>query len=321
MTRCGYATPRKKALNIKFGHIVPTFNAFNEIKTKFPLLPYLIRPMVYESSFRYIIQPEEYLPSHAAMQINGTLVSDAFKFDYALFGGNSDFVISNKIAGAGKYAIAGFDSTNFKLFGGRIGARFADVNIGVSYTYDKSPNATVNDNITLVNTKLAASPYQVPSVSKVGAGDRNRIGADISVEAFGLTLESEYIYTMTTLSDKDKAMLKYLITVSSVQTGVPGVAPIPMFSDNLDRHFFYANLTYDFLERFFVTAGFSYLKSSFERAIYQYGLTGILGGVGFRLSDNVTMKAQYTNLSNTLSNDPMVKLNMTIIGAGVSVYF
>jgi len=106
------------ALNIKFGHLVPTFNAFNEIKTKFPIQPYIFRPLVYESSFQYIIKPEEYLPSHAALQINGTFKNGPFKFDYAVFGGNSDFIVSNKVAGAGQFSIAGLDTTNFKLYGG-----------------------------------------------------------------------------------------------------------------------------------------------------------------------------------------------------------
>jgi Gram-negative porin len=315
------------ALNIKFGHIVPTFNAFNEIKTKFPIQPYIFRPLVYESSFHYIIKPEEYLPSHAALQINGSLKKGKLKFDYAVFGGNSDFIVSNKIAGAGQFSIAGLDSTNFKLYGGRIGARFGGVKLGVSYTYDKTPNTSINNNIDLVNAKLKAKnatlplSYQIPLLNKAGEGDRNRIGVDLSVEVSGLTFESEYIHAINTLSETDKATLKNLITYSSVPSGVAGVAPIPMFSENLDRQFFYGNLTYDFLERFFITAGFSYLKNHFEHALLQYGLTGILGGAGFRLSDNVTIKAQYTNLRNNISKDPMVKVHMSIAGAGVSVYF
>jgi hypothetical protein len=316
-----------EALNIKFGHIVPTFNAFNEMKTKFPIQPYIFRPVVYESSFQYIIKPEEYLPSHAALQINGSLKKGTFKFDYAVFGGNSDFIVSNKVAGAGQFSIAGLDSTNFKLYGGRIGARFSGVKLGVSYTYDKTPNTAINNSIVLVNANLKAKnatlplSYQIPLLNKVGEGDRNRIGVDFSVEVSGLTFESEYIHAINTLSDADKATLKNLITYSSVPSGVAGVASIPMFSDKLDRQFFYGNLTYDFLERFFVTAGFSYIKNHFERAILEYGLTGIIGGAGFRLSDNVTIKAQYANLRNNISKDPMIKVHMSIVGAGVSVYF
>ncbi len=313
------------ALNIKFGHIVPTFNAFNEIKTKFPLQPFIYRPLVYETTFQYFIKPEEYLPSHVALQINGTLKNGPIKFDYAMFGGNSDFIVSNKIPGAGQFSIAGLDSTNFKLYGGRIGARISGVKLGVSYTYDKTPNTAINSNIDLVNAKLkernTVSSYQIPLLNKVGEGDRNRIGVDLSIEAFGLTFESEYIHAFNTLSEADEATLKNLITFSSVSTGVAGVAPKTMFSDKLDRQFFYGNLTYDFLERFFVMAGFSYLKNHFERALLEYGLTGILGGAGFRLSDNVTIKAQYTNLRNDTRKEPMVKLNTSIVGAGVSVYF
>ncbi len=245
------------ALNIKFGHIVPTFNAFNEIKTKFPLQPYIYRPLVYETSFQYIIKPEEYLPSHAALQINGTFKNGPIKFDYAVFGGNSDFIVSNKIPGAGQFSIAGLDSTHFKLYGGRIGARFNGVKLGVSYTYDKTPNTTINSNIDLVNTKLKAvntvSSFQIPLVNKVGEGDRNRIGIDFSAEAFGFTFESEYITLESQKSANGKKLVlfdlktelneKFYIAIGKTSTELKknwmkkqlsgdGKAPVPLDSED-----------------------------------------------------------------------------------------
>lgn len=110
-----------KQLNVKFGHIVPIFNAFNEIKTKFPLLPYIFRPLIYESSLATFVNPQEFLPMNAALQVNGTVSASAMKLDYALFGGNSDFVVSDKVSKGNTLITSGFDSTNFKLFGGRVG--------------------------------------------------------------------------------------------------------------------------------------------------------------------------------------------------------
>ena len=44
-----------RRLNLKFGLQIPIFNNLNEIKNRTPLLPYVIRPLVYEASFSDII--------------------------------------------------------------------------------------------------------------------------------------------------------------------------------------------------------------------------------------------------------------------------
>jgi hypothetical protein len=314
-----------KFLNIKFGHIVPTFNAFNEIKTKFPLLPYIIRPLVYESSVNALVNPEEFIPMHAALQINGAVSVSALKIDYALFGGNSDFIISSKIPGVNGMAVSGMDTTNYKLFGGRVGARISGLKLGFSYTYDKSPNNSLNKTVAIVNDNLkqlnTVSPYRIPLLNNIGESDRNRIGIDLSYTGFGLTLESEYIYVMNTISDKDTLALNNLITFSSIQTGIMGVPPIPTISEDLARHFFYVNASYDIFEKFFLTAGYSYMKVNSDLATSKYGITEIIGGGGYRMSDNVTLKVQCVSVRNDLFKDPIVKINRLILAAGASVYF
>jgi hypothetical protein len=314
-----------KLLNIKLGHIVPSFNTFNEIKTKFPLLPFIFRPLIYESSVNALVNPGEFIPMHAALQLNGTASTGALKMDYALFRGNSDFIVSNKFSGAGGFAISGMDSTSFKLFGGRIGARIGGLKLGFSYTFDKSPNVPLNNSVAMINSNLqqlnTISPFTIPLVNKIGESDRNRIGVDLSYSNFGLTLESEYTYVMNTLSDEDDQTLKYLIIVSSIPTGIAGVPPIKTISDDLSRQFFYVNVNYDILEKFFVTAGYSYMKSNSDLATMKYGLNEILGGGGYRMSDNVTLKLQCLSIRNDLGKDPMVKINQFITAVGVSVYF
>jgi hypothetical protein len=308
-----------KEFNIKFGHIVPIFNSFNEIKTKFPLLPYIFRPLVYESSISAVVNSGEYIPMHAAIQINGTVKLNILKLDYAVFGGNSDFIISSKMPGASIYTFPGEDTTNFKLFGGRIGARFAGIKIGFSYTNDKSSNYLANGNITSVNVKLqqrnSVSPQKIPLVNKIGNSDRNRFGVDLSYSNFGLTLESEYIYMMNTLEEVDKQSIKYLCSLPLNN------ANVKMFSEDLSRHFFYVNANYDILEKFFITAGYSYLRNHFDLAVQKYGLTQIMGGGGFRMNDNVTLKAQCLVTRNDLSSEPYVKFNNLIASIGASVYF
>ena len=48
-----------QTLNIKLGYFTPTFNSFNEIYNKFPLMPYAYRPFMYEKALANIINPED----------------------------------------------------------------------------------------------------------------------------------------------------------------------------------------------------------------------------------------------------------------------
>ena len=54
-----------KELNLKLGLQIPTFNNFNEIKNRTPLMPYVVRPLIYETSFQEIIPLEMFAPERA----------------------------------------------------------------------------------------------------------------------------------------------------------------------------------------------------------------------------------------------------------------
>ncbi|MBI9071030.1 MAG: hypothetical protein JEY94_05500 [Melioribacteraceae bacterium] len=124
------------AFNVKAGYLIPKFNYLNEIQNKTPLLPYLIRPLVYEASLTNIVNPTDYLPTKAFLQISGSVFSDELTFEYSAFVGPSeDNYIANDV---GDGAITpGVDTTNFKTFGGRVGILYSDLRIGTSFTTDK----------------------------------------------------------------------------------------------------------------------------------------------------------------------------------------
>src|SRR5262245_17023286 len=74
---------------LKLGLLTPAFNNLNEIKNRTPLLPYIIRPVVYESSFRQTVPTEDFLPARAFAQVYGFIPWAETKFDYAVYLGNS----------------------------------------------------------------------------------------------------------------------------------------------------------------------------------------------------------------------------------------
>jgi hypothetical protein len=91
---------------------------------------------------------------HALLQVNGTIPSGKMKFDYAVFGGNSEFIKSKAGTESFQSAPVGTDTTNFKLVGGRLGIRAHDVKFGVSGTYDKTRNDDINSSISTANSMM-----------------------------------------------------------------------------------------------------------------------------------------------------------------------
>jgi hypothetical protein len=116
---------------LKLGLQVPPFNHLNEIKNKTPLLPYIIRPLVYESSFNEIIALDEFVPARAFAQVYGFIPARQLKFEYAVFIGDSPNINADPRRGQ-----TGVDTTKRFLAGGRFGIRTNNLKLGVSATSD-----------------------------------------------------------------------------------------------------------------------------------------------------------------------------------------
>lgn len=162
--------------NLKLGLQIPIFNNLNEIKNRTPVLPYIIRPLMYETSFNEIVDIDEAVPAIAFMQVYGFLPSGGLKLDYAAYVGNSSNVNENKERGQ-----TGLDTTTTFLFGGRVGMRFRDFKIGLSATFEKR-----NDFVDL-SELLGKPPAELRELPQT------RIGGDFSFEFSNLTFESEFI--------------------------------------------------------------------------------------------------------------------------------
>ena len=164
-------------LSIKGGLLIPAFNNMNEIKSKTPLLPYIFRPFIYESSISSIIYAEDFVPERAFLQIGGTKTVEQLKLDYAAYVGNSEpaYMTTGNLGATP----AGSDTTTFKMVGGRVGIRTGNIKAGVSATYDRKKS------IKEVYTGIVVPMNNAPRV---------RIGGDLSFKVAGFSFESELIY-------------------------------------------------------------------------------------------------------------------------------
>ncbi len=122
-----------KKFNLRLGLLIPTFNHLNRIKNQTPVLPYVVRPLIYEASLLEIVPVDEFVPERAFVEVYGILpLGGELKFDYAIFVGNSPNIRTQD-----QFGQSGVDTTNTFLLGGRIGVKSKELKIGFSSTYDK----------------------------------------------------------------------------------------------------------------------------------------------------------------------------------------
>ena len=147
--------------------------------TKTPLLPYIIRPLVYETSMIEAIgslELEEYFPTRAFVQAYGFIPRKDFKFDYAIYIGNSP-----NISVVSETGQSGIDTSSTKLIGGRFGIRFGELKTGISMSYD------------YVNILKGMELYFGGSPTRFENTSRFRLGGDLSYTYNKFYFESEFI--------------------------------------------------------------------------------------------------------------------------------
>jgi hypothetical protein len=162
--------------NLKLGLQIPIFNNLNEIKNRTPLLPYIIRPLVYETSFNELIAIENFVPARAFVQAYGFLPYGETKFEYAAYIGNSRNINVNSNRGQ-----TGIDTTTTFLLGGRLGIRHQELKLGLSATHEK------------INEFMDIAPDIGRQPSELQERPMTRLGGDLSYNFGNVFFESEFI--------------------------------------------------------------------------------------------------------------------------------
>ncbi|MDC1067739.1 porin [Candidatus Kapabacteria bacterium] len=256
---------------IKAGQLFPAFNNLNEVKNRLNLLNYLFRPIVYEKILSDVISSEDFIPETAFLQLHGQIPISNFFIDWAAYMGNSEgsFLISNTSPSSDGY-LSGSDPNDLekKLYGARIGLRTKKENfkIGVSGTRDYNDG---NSYLKILKLDLVNDYPVLPIEDQL----RYRIGADLSANYKGFSIESEYSFShMEDIIFKNSEFNIYS-------------------SDECWNRFYYVNLSYDINDDIFTYIGYSEI------------LIGILNfnsdsdyvtlGAGYRINPWLTLKAQF----------------------------
>jgi hypothetical protein len=264
-----YRTSR--AFNLKAGIQIPIFNHFNEIKNRMPLIPYVIRPLVYESSLSRQLNNPLYVPQQAFLQAFGWAPLGSWKFDYAGYLGNTDMVVSSfsgdGSAGTRTVDVAsGIDTSAAVLFGYRVGVRKGGFKAGFSGTIDK--------------TNLFAGVVELTNAppDDFGSVPRYRTGFDLSFHIGRFWFEHESI----------------------------GVISSPSDSVDFTVGFTYITLGYDFTERVNVYGGYQIINQRIEvfGELEEVDIWMPTIGTSYMLEDLITLKAQYAFVVLDVHNNP-----------------
>ena len=278
--------------NIKVGLQIPTFNHLNTLKNRTPILPYVVRPLVYESSFTQIASLEEYIPDRAFVQAYGTLASGAVKFDYSIMLGNSPNERTNEDRGQ-----SGADTTNTVLIGGRIGIRTVLFKLGGSVTRDKVNRFLfLADNLNIDPDILTRMP-------------RTRFGIDARFSLGFITFEGEWIRVQY---DEDVPLLSadktfYYGTLSSLL---------------LDRLTVYATYWVTRENRAQFLPDMEILENLPIVPDFLSTVRAPSFGAAFDVQDRVVLKGQFTHVRRSTDNERLpVGPSYNTYSLGVSVFF
>jgi len=259
-------------LHFKLGLLIPVFNNLNEIKNKTPLLPYVIRPIVYEASFADDLGAESFIPRRAFAQVYGFLGIPTSKLDYAFYIGNSPNIIS-RTSEAGPQS--GVDSTGSFMGGGRVGVRRGEFKAGVSGTYEHT------NNLVPLAELIDRKPDELARVP------RYRLGADLSYRWRCLMFEGEHIFVKyesgSVINDVERNFTYFTLGCHT--------------SEQL--------LIYG---GYWWTLGDGFALSDYPSIFGTYDifdehlkLVIPVGGASYALNDQITLKAQYGYVDNRLT--------------------
>jgi hypothetical protein len=267
------------------------FNSFNEIKNRTPLIPYVVRPLVYESSLSDVLNNPLYTPQQAFLQAYGwTSLGKNWKFDYATYLGNTDMVVATFEGGLPEDdrdvdLAAGIDSSAAVLFGWRVGVRKGSFKFGFSATLDR--------------TSLFASAAEVPGAppGDYGSIPRYRSGYDLSFHIGRFWLENESLGVIATRSD-----------------------------EGLDAEvgFTYLMLGYDLSERWRGYLGYQIINQQIEvfGPVEEVDIWAPTIGAAYTLENLITLKAQYlyvvVDVHNNLPTEPDPKFHYATVAVSVS---
>jgi hypothetical protein len=276
--------------NIKLGLQIPIFNNFNEIKNRTPLIPYIVRPLVYETSFSDFIPVDEFVPARAFIQTYGFFPFGLTKVDYAVYLGNSPNI--NNLSEGGQ---TGIDTTTTFLVGGRVGLRYRELKFGFSSSYEK-------DNKYMDYAEaIGKGRFEFEELPKW------RLGGDLSYNYKKLFFEGEFISV-------------------DLEEGTPDMElALDFYYFTLGYNFTDYFLIYG---SYWVMDSYIFISDNINRSSQDGDILTLNLGLSYDLNDRIRLKGQFARVKNSeeffLMHENIVEIkkdNFSVYALAVSVFF
>lgn len=279
----------KDYFRLKFGMVIPQFNAMFQIYNRTPLLPYLNRPKLYEATSGNLVDIFDILPQKALLHIDGFVPTSFANFDYAVYisGPTNGFISSPKNDLLPGYVPFGQTSVKYMGIGGRAGFTAGPVKAGFSATTDvENKRHYLADMANKYRSYMDDSVAQVylNDATNLGDLDRVRIGADLTITFEKITIAAEFLKTSTDVSSANQAFLDQWHAGDSYYIG-----------DSFDKLFYYVSVTYFLNDESYVYGLYDFLDDKADPFYFgTKGYYGIGGGAGYNVNDHMVLKVQYT---------------------------
>ena len=304
-------------VNLKFGQVIPQFNSMFEIYNRTPLLPYLLRPQIYEATIGNLVDIFDILPQKALVHLSGYMpVSDGVKLDYATYINHTVNAFHSSPSNDLKpyYVAYGQGASPYLGYGGRVGLRVGDLKVGISASTDKGNQSKFKwtegsypdnprDPKDPMDTDGDKNPFE-QQTADLGEITRIRIGADFSMKFAGFTLSGEYMMNKSNIDDHNVTFddVYDLDVANKPITKTMSVKDFLKYANSknkmfigsgLDKMSYFATLQYNFTDNIYGYVMYDYLEDEINP--YYFGTEGYKGfsfGAGWQVNDNVVLKAQ-----------------------------
>lgn len=274
-----------RAFMIKVGLQVPTFNNLNDIKNRTPLLPFILRPAVYESAYANLMPNYAFVPDQAFVSISGTLTSNRLKFDYTLYTGNEK-EFTSPVRNELNSLPSGSDTTSAKLWGGRIGLRRNNIKFGISSTIDHTN----------------PPQYDLTPVRRI------RVGSDLSFAIKKAYTESEVIWVRHFPNNDQQNVLAEISRAN------------PLLTDDLNKFFVHFLLGYRPNEAINIYTAFNHMEDN-SNIFWKRGFNAWISGIAYKPTDPVSVKLQVVKATLIRNQGVTLKFDGFMLLAGVSILF
>jgi len=266
--------------HLKFGKLIPEYGAFNIIRNRFPISPFITRPVIYENLFNAGFNIEEYVPKHAFFEYRLTnKINSGNKIEWFFSVGNSsdNVLIGNDDVTIDNGLYSGQDTTLNLSYNFKINYNYLKPEIGI---IDFGISASRDVNIIEYHSSIIQQP-------ELGNVVRYRMVGHFKIRGLKTELITEYYRNFYDLSDIQR---NALIDMENQQR-LLGL-PLSQTSRN-ESYFFYTMITRRLTDKIRVHGRYENFTSVFSGRTEKPLNIFTIGGE-YRI-DNISIKVEHNS--------------------------